>query len=472
MKQTSLLATAISLALASTSALATNGMMLEGYGDRATAMGGAALAYDSGNSGALNNPATLSLMQTENRFSIAIRKLGPDITSSAPMMGVSTDSDGTAYYMPSISYMTKSGDLTYGVAFLAQGGMGTEYGHANPGDLFSGGMSMGGAMTPLSGQDIRSEVGVAGLMIPLSKQVNERLTVGGSVDFIAAMMDLRMDVSGAQFGQLMGGNGGSVGGSMAAALPGFFTAPGDDLNWGRFDFSDKNASTGEAKAYGWGAKLGFTYKLTDQLTLGANYRSKTNLSDMTTNNGTMTMDVISGGAAMTVPMKGKVKVVNFQWPQSIGIGLAFQANERLLLTGDVKHIGWADVMKNFHMKFTAKNGPLAGTTLDVKMDQKWRDQTAVSLGAEYKVTPDFALRGGVNLASNPVPNKYVNPLFPATIENHVTAGFGYNLTKNDNIGFSLTYAPEVKVKGTGPLNNGVKITHSQVNWSLGYSRSW
>lgn len=469
MKQTSLLATAISLALASTSALATNGMMLEGYGDRATAMGGASLAYDSGNSGALNNPATLSLMQTENRFSIAVRKLGPDVKSSFPAAGLSTDSDGTAYYMPSISYMTKSGDLTYGVAFLAQGGMGTEYGHANPGDLFSGGMSMGGAMTPLSGQDIRSEVGVAGLMIPLSKQVNDRLTVGGSLDFIAAMMDLRMDMSGGQFGQLMGRNGGSIGGSMAGPTGLGSLPPGADINWGRFDFSDKNSSTGEAKGYGWGAKLGFTYKLTDDLTIGGNYRSKTNLSDMTTNNGTMTMNVTGMGS---VPMKGKVTVVDFQWPQSIGLGLAYQASDRLLLTGDVKHIGWADVMKNFHMKFKAKTGPFAGQTLDMKMDQKWRDQTAVSLGAEFKVTPDFSLRGGVNLASNPVPNKYVNPLFPAIIENHVTAGFGYNLTKNDNIGFSMTYAPEVKVKGSGPLNNGVKISHSQLNWSLGYSRSW
>jgi long-chain fatty acid transport protein len=365
--------------------------------------------------------------------------------------------------------------------------MGTEYGHANPGDLFFGGMTFKDGMgmnvpptgTMMSGKDIRSEVGVAGLMIPLSKQVNDRLTVGGSLDFIAAMMDLRMDMDGRQFGNLMMRNGGSIGGSMAGAtglggmLPGVLGA-GGDFNWGRFDFSDKNASTGEAKAYGWGAKLGFTYKLTDDLTIGGNYRSKTNLSDMTTNHGTMTMNITpAGGAApMDVAMKGKVTVVDFQWPQSIGLGLAYQASDRLLLTGDVKHIGWADVMKNFHMKFRAKTGPFAGQTLDMKMDQKWRDQTAVSLGAEFKVTPDFSLRGGVNLASNPVPNKYVNPLFPAIIENHVTAGFGYNLTKNDNIGFSMTYAPEVKVKGSGPLNNGVKISHSQLNWSLGYSHSW
>lgn len=453
MKQTSLLATAISLALASTSALATNGMMLEGYGDRATAMGGAALAYDSGNSGALNNPATLSLMDTENRFSIAVRKLGPDITSSFPAFGLSTDSDGTAYYMPSISYMTKTGDLTYGVAFLAQGGMGTEYGNAGATDLFTG----------MSGQDIRSEVGVAGLMLPLSKQVNDRLTVGGSLDFIAAMMDLRMDMAGWQLGNLMAGNGGSVGGNMA------FPAPPTVTNWARFDFSDSSPMTGEAKGYGWGAKLGFTFKMTDQLTLGANYRSKTKLGDMTTNNATMTMNTTPGG---TMSIRGKVRVVDFQWPESYGIGLAFQANDRLLLTGDVKRIGWAGVMRNFRMQFTDTSGLAGFTTLDMTMNQNWRDQTVVSLGGEFKVTPDFSLRAGVNLASNPIPNRDVNPLFPATIKNHVTAGFGYNMTKNDNIGFSMTYAPEVDVTGTGPLNGGINIKHSQLNWTLGYSRSW
>jgi long-chain fatty acid transport protein len=57
---------AVDIVLTSASLFATNGMMLESYGEGTSAMGGTAVAYDSGNSGALNNPATLSLMNTDN----------------------------------------------------------------------------------------------------------------------------------------------------------------------------------------------------------------------------------------------------------------------------------------------------------------------------------------------------------------------------------------------------------------------
>ncbi|WP_200383039.1 hypothetical protein [Thiococcus pfennigii] len=58
--------------LASSAAHATNGMALSGYGPIAMAMGGAAVAYDSGNSGAINNPATLALMPQGARFEVDV----------------------------------------------------------------------------------------------------------------------------------------------------------------------------------------------------------------------------------------------------------------------------------------------------------------------------------------------------------------------------------------------------------------
>ena len=46
-------------------ALATNGMVMEGYGPIAAAMGGAAMAYDNGTAALANNPATLGLSAFE-----------------------------------------------------------------------------------------------------------------------------------------------------------------------------------------------------------------------------------------------------------------------------------------------------------------------------------------------------------------------------------------------------------------------
>lgn len=468
-----ILSVAVASALASTSAFATNGMMLEGYGSRSTALGGAGYAFDTGNSGAFNNPATLVMRKEGSNVGVGIRMLGPDITSSfGPFI---SDSDGTAYWMPSASYIRKSGDMAYGVAMLAQGGMGTEYGAGSA--LFAGGMAQpfNGAGVPLppvptflSGQEIRSEVGVGGLMFPISKQITDRFNIGGSIDFVWASMDLQMDMDGTQFTNLMLGNGGSLGGSMAAGLGPFL--PGNTLNWGRFDFSDDNAMTGEASATGWAGKLGFTFAVSDRLTIGGSYRTETSLGDLEADNATLSMNLAAPG---TIAMQGDLRVVDFQWPESYGIGLAFQATDKLLLVGDVKHIGWSDVMDSFKMSFTPHAGqPFAGTTLEVAMDQKWDDQTVFSLGAEYQATPQVALRVGMNLSDNPVPDTFVNPLFPAIIENHFTAGFGYKIDDSSKLDMSFTYAPDVDVTGTGPLNNGLDISHGQFNWSLSYAKSF
>ena len=34
----------------------------------------------------------------------------------------------------------------------------------------------------------------------------------------------------------------------------------------------------------------------------------------------------------------------------------------------------------------------------------------------------LTLRAGLNLANNPIPDQYMNPLFPAIVKNHVTGG--------------------------------------------------
>lgn len=57
-------------------ALATNGMLMEGYGPIATGLGGAAQAIDNGTAAMAMNPATLSLMPTRARHDAALGMLG------------------------------------------------------------------------------------------------------------------------------------------------------------------------------------------------------------------------------------------------------------------------------------------------------------------------------------------------------------------------------------------------------------
>ena len=476
------LAALLAIAGISAPAFATNGMNMEGYGPVATGMGGASFAYDNGTAGMINNPATLGMMKSGTaRFDIAIGGLHPDVTTKMTGMP-DAKSDGKAYYMPAMGYVRKDGKLTWGIGMMAQGGMGTEYGKnsflsGNPGIP-----TMMGAMAGPTGKENRSELGIGRLMFPLSFDVSESFKVGGSIDYLWGGLDLQMVMSGQMFGQMTTPGGtplGSAAGTMVTTLGGFIGGPITDVNWAHFDFSKgSNKMTQELETTGWAGNIGFTWKASPVLTVGGVYHAKTSLKDMK-GSGVLSMNatgpMLAGTA--TIPITGKLKVVDFQWPETYGIGLAYQVNDRLMIAADYKRIGWASVMKDFKMSFTAdavQSDPMAqgmvtagATALNANLVQKWDDQNVFMIGGAYKYTDALTLRAGLNLADNPVPKEYMNPLFPAIIKNHLALGFGYVFSPASSIDFSYTYAPEVSV--TNP-NMGVKTTHGQSNnWQFMYS---
>ncbi len=429
-------------------AYATNGMNLEGYGPVAEAMGGASMAYDNGVAAVMNNPATLGLMKdggTEVGGGVGL--LAPSITSKYSGQP-DASSSANAFYMPAIGYAHKSGQWTYGAAVFSQGGMGTEY-------------AANSFMAEGTGDTVRSEVGVGRFMIPLAYS-DDKFTLGGSLDFVWATMDLKMGLSGAQFGDMVSSMGGSqtygsASGSMVNALGGAMQLGAlnatNPINWARVDFSDSSKFTGQAKGNGYGYKLGGTYKVSGQLTLGATFHSKTSISDLNAAGASMSMNVnTTAYGAQLVPISGSVSVHNFQWPQTYAVGGAYQATDKLLVVADYKRIGWKDVMQGLTMTFTADSTQgsamanafgMGGKSVDMTLYQNWSDQDVFEIGGAYKTTDELTLRAGVNLANNPVPDKYMNPLFPAIAQNHVTAGLGYAFNNSSTLDFSYVYVPKV-----------------------------
>ncbi|MEW5786327.1 MAG: outer membrane protein transport protein [Pseudomonadota bacterium] len=426
-------------------AQATNGMNMEAWGAKSGGMGGAAFAYDNGNSAVMNNPATLGLRPAgQGDLGFGLTLLMPDVRSSHPVAG-GQDSDGTAYWMPTLSYIRRKNDLSFGVAMLAQGGMGTEYGSGSP--LFAFGTASDNVtVVPMSGDEIRSEVGFGRLMFPLAWNASDRLTLAGQVDLAWASMDLRMDVDGQTLAGMMGQ------GLVSGALTGFLPAT---INYARFDFSDDSAVTGQAKSYGWGFKLGAHWKVNEQLSLGAAYHAKTRMGDMKTDDATLS---VNGG-----PMNGTLKVLDFQWPETYGLGLAWDGGGAWSWAADVKRIRWSDAMADFRMRFVDS---ASGLDINVTMPQNWEDQTVLALGVQYKLTPGVALRAGVNHASNPVPNATLNPLFPAIVETHYTLGVGWRLDAARSLAASVAYAPEVSETNA----QGITSSHSQATLRVNYNQ--
>ena len=417
-----------------TAAWATNGMLMEGYGPISTAMGGASQAYNHGTAALAQNPATLALDGAEDRLDIAIGLLGPDVKSSMAGMPDAA-SGGNSYVMPAFGFTRRSGALTYGIGMFAQGGMGTEY--ASNSFLAAG-----------SNDGVRSELGVGSVILPLAYQVNPDLTVGATFDYMWSSLDLQMAASGAQLAGLYTGGSGNIN----SALPSLGAAP-----WARISFTDSSKFSGAAKATGFGAKVGFTQKLNRDFTVGGSYQFKSALDDMTTERL---------GASMSAPGfsdGGRMTVINFQMPSVIAVGLSWQASPATQVVADIKSIGWAEVMKSLRMRFDSAG---MGGSVSFALPQNWKDQTVINLGVAYKTSEKLTLRAGVNLADNPIPTELTNPLFPAIVKEHYTAGFGYKVTAQCDFNASLTLAPSVSVTNA----SGVKSTHGQTNLQLMYTQ--
>ena len=479
------IAAAVVTACVASSAWATNGMLMEGYGPESTAMGGAAMAFDNGAAAMVGNPATLSLMKDgASRIDVSLGFLQPDVSATvptSPTAKTSVGSDGDLYLMPAAGWATRNGQVSYGIGVFSQGGMGTEYDKNSP---------MMGA---------RSEVGVGAFLLPASYQVNNQLSIGGTLQYVWGGMDLIMgmpmlvpDQNGnpsagpGSFFDFMPGAGnalGSASGSLVQGLGGVFqsqqnpTGPVDpNGKFAVFDFSNDDDFSGKTKGAGFSARLGFLFQVSPELSIGGAYQAETAMDDW---DGKGTMAIIDGatgqpatmptqgGGSVPLNLPGTYTVKDFQFPATFTLGMAYKV-DKWLLAADITQIDWSGVMKDFNLNFTVdKTVPgFGGASVDVTMKQEWDDQTVIKLGAAYEVNDQLTVRGGLNLANNPVPDKYLNALFPAIIKNHVTMGATYKFSDAHSIAGSLVFAPEVDQTNS---QTQVESTHSQTNIQVMYS---
>ena len=430
--------------LAAGSAQATNGMLMEGYGPISTGMGGASQAMDHGNAAMAQNPATLGLMTDgTSRLDVAFGILGPDVKSS--MMGMDAKSGGTSYVMPAFGYTRRSGALTYGIGMFAQGGMGTEY------DATS-------FMSAGTGLPSRSELGVGNLIAPIAFQVNQNVTVGATLKFIWSSLDVQMNGPLSQIKEMMTGGQGGLATNMGMMANGMVPGVNPNSTIARIDFSDSSKFSGAAKSTGVGGSIGATFKTSKDVMMGVSYQLKTALADMKTASSSANLGIVG-----MLSDSGQMSVIDFQMPAVLAVGASWQASPALLLAADVKSIAWADAMKSFKMRYDSASAGMGFVTFAIP--QNWKDQTVVNLGLAWKANDQLTVRTGLNLADNPIPDTYVNPLFPATVRNHFTLGLGYKLSDKADLNAALSIAPSVTVTG-----GGLTISHAQNNMQLMYTQ--
>lgn len=125
MKRTIKLAVVAALALGATSAFATNGATMIGYGAKSFGMGGTGIGVSHGAESALANPAMITSVEG-SEVSFGGTLFMPDVSNTLGAPEVDSESD--MFMIPSVSLATKVNDNFYwGIGMWGTGGLGVDY---------------------------------------------------------------------------------------------------------------------------------------------------------------------------------------------------------------------------------------------------------------------------------------------------------------------------------------------------------
>ena len=148
--------------------------------------------------------------------------------------------------------------------------------------------------------------------------------------------------------------------------------------------------------------------------LGVSYRSRIKFTaegDATFGNRPAALSVVPNVA------DGNVKA-DLKLPDTLSVAVAYQLQPRLQLVVDYTWTGW-DAIADLTVVRT--NGPLRGQTLTsetLHFKNSWR----VGLGANYQLTPQWKLRGGLAFDKSPVQETFRTPRLPDEDRTWLAAG--------------------------------------------------
>jgi long-chain fatty acid transport protein len=391
---------------------ATNGYFSHGYGIKAKGMGGAGVALAQDGFAGANNPAQSAF--AGNRYDVGVDLFMPERemerTGSQGGQGdVQSKSDSEYFLIPEFGYNNVINDrLSMGLTVYGNGGMNTDYN--------DDGRIMG---TP-------GKLGVDLMQLIIAPTLAFKLNPQHSVGVSPLIVYQTFKAEGLQAfddGQTRTSSEGNV------------------------------TNNGKDSSSGLGVRFGYLGKLTDQLSLGASYSPKINMSRFKKYEGLF------------------AEQGDFDIPANYTLGMAFQVSPALQLALDYQRIEYGDVRSIANPAAMALMGGNDGPGFG------WSDINVVKLGVQWQANDTLTIRAGYNKGDNPINNQNVslNILAPGVIEEHLTLGATMKLDAQSEISASYVHAFSNEV--TGPATPGgpggtETIKMKQNSLGIQYSRKF
>ncbi len=169
--------------------------------------------------------------------------------------------------------------------------------------------------------------------------------------------------------------------------------------------------------------FGLLYKATDKLNVGAVYRTGAKVE-------------LDGDATSYLTLTGLNERTDFrqkfQYPETLGVGLAYKARPDLTLAADWNRTMWSA----FRIDVNYKVEGMALRDKDYSAD--WKDSNRYRFGFEYRPTKTWSVRAGYMFDESPLRDKSVSMSNIVGVDRHnVTVGIGRSL--KDNLSLDVIY---------------------------------
>lgn len=408
---------ALTCALGSFSAFATNGYFTHGYGMTHKGMAGAGVALSEELMSGANNPANILVDGTQ--FSLGLELFSPDRKYTASIVdnffpnalyleAKTQKSDNTLFAIPEFAIGHQLNEkVNIGLLVYGNGGMNTEYnaGTAPDGTFYAG----------TAGVDLKQLF----ISPTVSYQFNEQTRVGVSPIYVVQQFEAQGLSNFAAYSQ----------------------SPQD--------LSDNETDT----STGVGIQLGINQTINSSLNWGASYRSAVSMQEFDSYRGLF------------------AEQGDFDLPSSIQIGAAFKVTPNNEIIFDWQKINYGEVKSIANPINNLMSAPLGA---DGGAGFGWDDMTIYKLGYQWQRTVQQKIRFGISYTEQPIPSSEVlfNILAPGVQEWHFTTGFSHSFSNKVQLNAMAFYSPAKEVTGANFLAPNQALSIEMEQFGLGVSVVW